>query len=970
MSRNAIKSVKNLEHLLNLEVLAMKNNSIASIPALRLLSMNKMLAHLDLDGNPIVDTDERQRRKNVTNLLNLLPTLRSLGSIPCVSLQSKEKKMCQSSDHKTGKRLLDVEQIPNSHVLWVSNACDILKLYQDAEIQQKNCDYDDEWGADKDDVVADRPRKVLTREEQRQRDELRSRAIAFRSRGKAVPSPPKQKSSAYSFGPPLPPPTPKKKAPTADRSVVLKQKQRSSELSAPKHPPVDTVMLQQEKKRKSRSAFDINMSVAERLQLTKDKAQRSNSMAGCKTIGPRKSTGTGTHHAKPMGATQCNQPPQVITSNLSTETQSPTMNLIGKDCEDVIEFRIEPLRTSPIRATESSSSVKPQQTTPVRVKELSPIQLKTELSMMVTAVPDTKLVAAVENNFLHTLAVTDFLNHAEEEFSTAVTALTVLLSMSEKANGDPNKLIGYRRSLAALDILDEQESHVLYNKVRGYGDASRVTDCDSAFERLRVVKKCLKQLLERLDVNSPGSSLIRAFCKSLRTTELCNIVSSESEVGDATESFEATAQTSIITEPSSAKSSNIVGGLCPTNSIEAAVNESFSSSYDQEVSQPEGQNCIDTTQKQRVEVDHDEQTTAVDNEFDFLSTSDFDSGNNTLATEKTAVDQEPAINRFDDSLVNAEPTHAIDDDADVFMTSTDVTQDIQDTSDASVFDTEDSPFDAYESAVNALEAEKDPAEETQDRHFDEEVELNSSEFDEIVDSEGELDTEESTNEQDQADFAQETEPDVFEVHPDENETESHIEFATDGQTEKAEYEHEDNALGEAQETVEGQDEYEAESERASQEEYELEAQKTNHEHDAQETAEVEYDNEEETVAQDEAVEGEDEDDEEAETFGDWEKGFDPNSNHYFWFNHATGESSWVPPEGWPFEVDTPFEAEDTEEVGEEYASEDTTTYEEQSNEDEDVNEYGDREDSAVGQQGSTNSECDDDLFSDHDLPEF
>ncbi|KAG6590674.1 Dynein assembly factor 1 [Phytophthora cinnamomi] len=55
--------------------------------------------------------------------------------------------------------------------------------------------------------------------------------------------------------------------------------------------------------------------------------------------------------------------------------------------------------------------------------------------------------------------------------------------------------------------------------------------------------------------------------------------------------------------------------------------------------------------------------------------------------------------------------------------------------------------------------------------------------------------------------------------------------------------------------------------------------------------------------------GVDADDEEAETFGDWEKGFDPNSNHYFWFNHSTGESSWTPPEGWPHEVDEPFSAD-------------------------------------------------------------
>ncbi|RHY30732.1 hypothetical protein DYB32_004058 [Aphanomyces invadans] len=49
------------------------------------------------------------------------------------------------------------------------------------------------------------------------------------------------------------------------------------------------------------------------------------------------------------------------------------------------------------------------------------------------------------------------------------------------------------------------------------------------------------------------------------------------------------------------------------------------------------------------------------------------------------------------------------------------------------------------------------------------------------------------------------------------------------------------------------------------------------------------------------VEYEEEDDEEEEalTFGDWEQGFDEASNHHYWFNNVTEESSWTPPEGWP-----------------------------------------------------------------------
>ncbi|GLD93108.1 hypothetical protein PINS_up001700 [Pythium insidiosum] len=93
------------------------------------------------------------------------------------------------------------------------------------------------------------------------------------------------------------------------------------------------------------------------------------------------------------------------------------------------------------------------------------------------------------------------------------------------------------------------------------------------------------------------------------------------------------------------------------------------------------------------------------------------------------------------------------------------------------------------------------------------------------------------------------------------------------------------------------------------------------------------------------IEGEDEDDEEGEMFGDWEKGFDPNTNHYFWFNHATGESQWTPPEGWPYEIDTPFE--DDAELDEEEA-----------------------ETTAIAQEHEGSAASNDDLFSDHDLPEF
>ncbi|RQM25013.1 hypothetical protein B5M09_003204 [Aphanomyces astaci] len=57
---------------------------------------------------------------------------------------------------------------------------------------------------------------------------------------------------------------------------------------------------------------------------------------------------------------------------------------------------------------------------------------------------------------------------------------------------------------------------------------------------------------------------------------------------------------------------------------------------------------------------------------------------------------------------------------------------------------------------------------------------------------------------------------------------------------------------------------------------------------------------------------EDEGDEEALTFGDWEQGFDEGSNHHYWFNNVTEVSSWTPPEGWPHPFDTQGAADDEE----------------------------------------------------------
>ncbi|POM62155.1 LOW QUALITY PROTEIN: hypothetical protein PHPALM_28724 [Phytophthora palmivora] len=503
LSHNFIRSVRNIEHLEHLEILQLSHNQIATVHALRLLSLNKMLTHLNLDGNPVVETDERQKRKNIVHVRNLLPALQSLGSIPCAGMYLKDKKKANVNVNP-GKCLLESEVMPEYKKLWVANACDILHILQDATSSSQSQNDDDEWDT-RDEDGEDRPKKPLTREQQRQKDELRSRAIGFRSREKAIPSPPKVKTSVFSFGPPQPPAKKKKKKPTlADPSVVREQQRRASELSAPKYTPVNQTLMQQQHKRKSRVDFHSAMTVGERLQLAQDLTQRrptatiglsARSRSILAKADSRKRASTMTITEENCGP---DENPKDVSRSPSPERPSPI--------KDAVVFRIDPADTPRSPKGVLSFRVDPY---PAGLGEQ-------------TSTPKSN--SSKEAGFLHDLAVSDFLNHAEEEFSTALTAVNVLLSMSEKEQCDRNKLAGYRASLEALDILNENESHELYEKTQGDPEHELQSQCTEWFTKLGVVKKCMRQLLEKLELHAPGSGVIRAYCRHIRSNELRGII--------------------------------------------------------------------------------------------------------------------------------------------------------------------------------------------------------------------------------------------------------------------------------------------------------------------------------------------------------------------------------------------------------------------------------------------------------------
>lgn len=1019
VDHNAIKSVKNIEHLVQLQVLKVSSNFISTISALRLLSLNKMLTHLDLDGNPVVETDERQKRKNIVHILNLMPMLHSLGSIPCASLHSKEKKKAmalqglQGGDKSAtaagvahGRALLDTNDLfPGFSALWITQACEILQCFQDVEVQRTNrsSSYsndgdDDHWGGGSNDDESDgkHPRKPLNKKQQLQKDELRSRAVGYRSREKAMPSPPKVKTSVYSFGPPLPPPTAnkvvKKKAPPADSKVVKQQQRRASELSAPKHQPVDKQLLSEEKKRKSRPMFDINMSVAERLLLAQKKAERrSSTVIGWKTMSSTgmqrtKSVANANGNRDVNGQTLLVQTPGSPSSISHSIVRSP-----GRGNQEVVTFRIEPLRSS--TSPGKSSSVEkptPSQQHPVDAggtkqnsRSSSPNTKPLVFSVAPSPPkPDSKTVAgsnAKESTFLQDLAVTNFLSHAEEEFSTALTALNVLLSMSEKELSDTRKLAEYRSSLEALDILDERESHTMYARIQDYKEHhERGAECTQAFEQLGIVKKSMRQLLEKLETHDPGSSAIRAFCRSLRTNDLRAILNTSEADDDAEEERNDVKKTEIppvvvpieTHKPSSPPSPERSTAASPATTAQS--NTSASDTWDKgpekdspfsRESAAETPDVAEPVETPKLESDVVQLLDDVkEDEFDFLSSdkSIFDDDSNTNDDTLSAT---PPLDFLDaDEKQSASPSHspvpvsAYSPKLTTYTVTTDITEDIQRQDD--IFSSDDTVDDA---GTKQLEPEvdedtpglvTDPLETSppDDDSDDAWLTTESSALDDLGSEAGGAEI-----------VAADSSGDIFGDEEEQLQTEETQEVPASVATEAPANDFDDYAI----------DDFGSQAE--------LEPNCTSDDHENQDVdAEVDVESTEiaQPGAENPLSEAEDADDEEAEMFGDWEKGFDPNTNHYFWFNHETGESAWTPPEGWPFEVDTPFEADEeycAEEEGTQAETEEDAEYDDESAQEthEDQSQWEcEGEQSAIESSQRSLSEFDDDLFSDQDLPAF
>jgi hypothetical protein len=915
LAKNQIKSVKNLELLENLEVLNLSHNRITSIQALRPLSLNNNLLHLDLDANEVIA--DKICRRNLVLILNVCQQLVTLGSVQSAVLHKKEKKLlslsrsvnsadnvlsngASSPGSPRGTRagaspnkgppspeateLIEPGSIVQESLfvafegcknMWIANACDTIKLLQDPEQPLKS------------------PRspnaiKKMSREEQRLKDELRSKQFAFKSRAKALVSPP--------IAPNGPPPLNGHKKNVTKQSFVVQQR-RVSELSAPKHPPVDQQLFKKEKKVKTRPSFDVPMSVAERLALAKEQNDSTKknvvSMVGL-TIAENievkrfsRATRSSMIHVKE------NQ--QIAAKKKCTigRLEAPSLIKVGPSPNPVSRAQRKSIAVA-IAASKRSSEILnvlsqltsvPRSSvtaTPSTGQQLLDFRLETRSNMMsgskvvhienprvwgvIGGTKETETNIARDNKnsidgdllskltFLHQLAVQEFLSHVDEELSTSLTALNVLIKMSTSTKAEmKSKLKEYRNRLESLNILDESDSKGLYLKAKNYhknnvsnsnsnsnsnsqDDIFHQVDmlCQASFDKLAHVKDAIKQLLIQLDTNPPGSKSIRDACDHLKKdTILCRLLidinHEEEEEEDIVENKKpAKFQSSHFSHASKQQ---------PNHQIPNKKKNTFASTC-----------TMETIIQEEMEEETKLSTTSTSTGrsiSSLLFTRPQTTTNNidvTKATTKPSGRSRSSSTNSSMAIIKVEE-HDVSDVA--MVADMDITADLHNLEiSISMVENENGSLSAPSSPINAAPSAM------------------------IVKSESSKDTKES----------------IIQAVK----TKEKLEVAVEHEATK-------------QDEDETEEQYEEEFEEDDQEEVQT---------DQVEVADSQGNSKDK---QEEAENGETEDDTQGEMFGDWEKGFDSNTNHYFWFNHSTNESSWEPPEGWPYALEKPFEEEESEE---------------------------------------------------------
>ncbi|KAH9061692.1 hypothetical protein Ae201684P_021027 [Aphanomyces euteiches] len=470
---NSIRCAKNLECLERLEILNLAHNAIHVPQSLRLLSMNKLLSHLNIDENPIVQAGTG--RKVSAHIINIIPTLRSLGCIHLASLVVKEK---------TKKSTLPPppEEPVRSSIFefldaapprpWVDQACEMLCIV---------CDHPE--------VSASPEAPKISRTLQKTKDEQRSKALPHHIARKTPPATPPP--------PPLPQPISK---PTISFSD---QQRKAVALSTPrvfKPPPKAPQMCHPPRISKPPPSSSASGSAKPTVAVV---------LTNKGFLQPTKASlhAHAEHKKERDKAKKKKKPANILYKRLKRREEQ---------LRHVMATSPVKLAAAPAPAPSSDPPVLALPTWTPPSRETSPIKLG---SLAITST----------DTFLAQIRLNDFVTLVTEDHATASTALDVLVAMCEQPSDDGAKFTAYKANLESLHILDDVAVTCATQEALDMAQAQSNEPLPvlARLDELKRIKQTLKLVVDHVESTSAplGSSSLLNVCLQVRNGPLGHLLS-------------------------------------------------------------------------------------------------------------------------------------------------------------------------------------------------------------------------------------------------------------------------------------------------------------------------------------------------------------------------------------------------------------------------------------------------------------
>ncbi|KAG9413944.1 hypothetical protein AC1031_013146 [Aphanomyces cochlioides] len=465
---NSIRCAKNLECLERLEILNLAHNAIHVPQSLRLLSMNKLLSHLNIDENPIVQAGTG--RKVSAHIINIIPTLRSLGCIHLASLvvKDKTKKSLQQPPPPEELLRISIFEFLDAPRPWVDQACEMLSIV---------CDHPE--------VSASPEAPKISRTLQKTKDEQRSKALPHHIARKTPPGTP-------------PPPAPQ---PISKPTTSFSDQQRKAvALSTPrvfKPPPKAPQMCHPPRI---------------------SKPPPSSASASAKPTVAVVSTNKG--FLQPTKASLHAHAEQKKERDKAKKNKKPA-NILYKRLKRREEQLRQVIATSPVKLVAAAPSeppvlVLPTTTLPPPSRKTSPIKLG---SLAITST----------DTFLAQIRLNDFVTLVTEDHATASTALDVLVAMCEQPSDDCAKFTAYKANLESLHLLDDIAITCATQEALNLAQAQSHEPLAvlARLDELKLIKQTLKSVVGQVESTSAPlrSSSLLNLCLQVRNGPLGHLLS-------------------------------------------------------------------------------------------------------------------------------------------------------------------------------------------------------------------------------------------------------------------------------------------------------------------------------------------------------------------------------------------------------------------------------------------------------------